>query len=158
MFNAEARKDYARSNETAKIDVNLTPAIVASAGRIRLALAARDPALVMAAALTFIGALCDEAEIPRIPVKIAPRRKKAGRSEYDGCCGPKGITIHLRTAERGRFIAFRTLLKTVCHEFAHHYDWKSLGLSNSFHTRGFQQRVNALYRGILDALEKPKGA
>ncbi len=158
MFNAQARKDYARSNEATTIDLALTPSIILAAGRIRLALSARDPALVMAAALTFVGALCDEAEIPRIPVKIAPRRKKAGRTEFYGWCGPKFITVYLRTAERGRFVAFRTFLKTICHEFCHHHDWKSVGMTNSYHTKGFYQRVTALYRGILGALEKPREA
>ncbi len=156
MFNAQARKDYARSNAATEIDVTITPAIASAAGRIRLALTARDPALVMAAALTFVGQLCDKAEIPRIPVKIAPRRKRAGKTEFYGWCGPKFITVYLRTAERGRFVAFRTFLKTICHEFCHHYDWKALRMDNSFHTKGFYKRVNALYRGLLAAIERPK--
>jgi hypothetical protein len=158
MFNADARRDYARSNETVRIDIKVNPEIATSAGRIRRALSARDPALVMAATLSFVGQLCDAAKMPRVPVRIAPRRKRAGRSEFYGWCGPKYITVYLRTAERGRFIAFRTLLKMLCHEFGHHHDWKALQLTSSFHTKGFTARVGELYRSILDAMENQETA
>jgi len=158
MFNAEARREYARSNETLHIDIQVTPEIAGAAGRIHRALTARDPALVMAATLNFVGSLCDAAKMPRVPVRIAPRRKRAGRSEFYGWCGPKYITVYLRTAVRGRFIAFRTLLKMLCHEFGHHHDWKALQLTSSFHTKGFSQRVGELYHAILEAMEKQETA
>jgi hypothetical protein len=150
MTNAQADKDYVRSNAAVEIDVAVGPAARGAAERMRRALEGEDEALVAAAAQTFVDQLCDGAEIPRIPVKIAPRRIRRGRTEFYGWCGPKFITVYLRTARQGRFVAWRTFLRTLCHEFCHHYDWKALGFANSFHTRGFYTRVGQLYRHFAE--------
>ena len=142
------QRDYVKSNAALEVDVAIDGAAAAAAGRLERALAAEDEALVSGAAQTLVDLLCDGAEIPRIPVKIAPQRKRYGRVEYYGWCGPKFITVYLRTARLGRFVAYRTFLKTLCHEFCHHYDWKALGMADSFHTRGFYTRVNIVY-GML---------
>jgi hypothetical protein len=153
MFNAQARRDREQSNAVLEMKVEISPEMTAAAGRIRRALAARDPSLVMAASLAFVDALCDSAKVPRVPLRIIPQRKRSGRAGFHGGCGPKFITVYLRAARAGRFITFRTFVKTVCHEVCHHYDWKVLGLANSLHTKGFARRVDILCRHVLESLE-----
>jgi hypothetical protein len=152
MFNAQARRDREQSNAMVEMKVEIAPEVTAAVGRIRRALAARDPSLVMAASLAFVDALCDSVKVPRVPLRIIPQRKRSGRAGFHGGCGPKFITVYLRAARAGRFITFRAFVKTVCHEICHQYDWKVLGLANSLHTTGFARRVDALCKQVLDLL------
>jgi hypothetical protein len=154
MFDAQARKEYERSNAVRRIDLDAGPSAAKAANRLRLALLSKDPSLVMAAAMAFADALCDGAKVPRIPVEIAAPRKRKGYAECHGRRAMSCIPVALRTTQRGRFIGFRTFLKTLCHDFCHHHDVSALGLTHSFHTKGFSSRMEALYKSILAALER----
>ncbi|WP_233610131.1 MULTISPECIES: hypothetical protein [Corallococcus] len=50
----------------------------------------------------------------------------------------------MRTAKRGRVVAFRTYLRTFLHELCH-LDFLWLELPSSFHTEGFFQRESSLF-------------
>jgi hypothetical protein len=150
---SQVQRDFARSNATVKIDVPICPVVRWAAKRMQQALAERDAPRVAAASMAFIDALCEKVDLPFIPVKVAPRLKRVGRAEFHGRAVPKSITVYLRTTRKGRFVAFRTYLRTLCHEFCHHYDWMALKLNRSFHTKGFYQRLDQINQGVLDALK-----
>jgi hypothetical protein len=55
------------------------------------------------------------------------------------------IRVWMRTAVRKDITSFGTFLSTLCHEFCHHLDFHRFPFGNSWHTRGFYQRVALLY-------------
>jgi hypothetical protein len=59
------------------------------------------------------------------------------------------IRVWMRTARRGRVVAFRTFLRTLLHELCHHLDFEVLGLAPSFHTAGFFRRESSLFRQLV---------
>ena len=60
------------------------------------------------------------------------------------------IRLWMKTAIQKKTTSYGTLFSTLCHEFYHHLDIVSLGLPNSFHTRGFYERTGLLYHHIQD--------
>jgi hypothetical protein len=58
------------------------------------------------------------------------------------------IRLWMRTAIQKKATSHGVLLNTFCHEYFHHLDMVSLDLPNTFHTRGFYQRVGLLYHHI----------
>lgn len=61
------------------------------------------------------------------------------------------LAIYTSTAT-GRKVAYKTLLNTLIHEFCHHMDYyhPSLSLHRSLHTKGFYERLNAIYNPLKD--------
>lgn len=55
------------------------------------------------------------------------------------------IRVWMRTAVRKQVTSFGTFLSTITHESCHHLDFKLFGFADSWHTRGFYERVAALY-------------
>jgi hypothetical protein len=55
------------------------------------------------------------------------------------------IRVWMRTAVRKEITSFGTFLSTLCHEFCHHLDFHKFRFPDSWHTRGFYERVGALY-------------
>lgn len=62
---------------------------------------------------------------------------------------PARIRVWMRTARKGRVVAFRTFLRTLLHELGHHLDFEVLRLDQSFHTEGFFRRESALFRLLV---------
>jgi hypothetical protein len=58
------------------------------------------------------------------------------------------IRLWMRTAVQKKATSYGTFLATLCHEFCHHLDMVSLGLPETFHTRGFYERTALLYHHI----------
>ena len=68
---------------------------------------------------------------------------RAGRGK------PARVTVWMRTARKKRGVAFRTFLRTLLHELAHHLDYERLGFLDSFHTEGFYKRESSLFHQLL---------
>jgi hypothetical protein len=60
------------------------------------------------------------------------------------------LTIWIKTSRKKQPIRFKTFLRTLLHEFCHHYDYEHLGLTDSFHTIGFFNRESSLYKQLLE--------
>lgn len=58
------------------------------------------------------------------------------------------IRLWMRTAVQKKPTSYGVLLSTLCHEFCHHLDMVQLEFPNTFHTRGFYDRVGLLYHHI----------
>ena len=50
-------------------------------------------------------------------------------------------------------VAFKSFLRTVVHEFAHHLDYEHYKLPETFHTEGFYRRESSLANALLATLE-----
>lgn len=68
---------------------------------------------------------------------------------YTAGDGKARIRVWMRTAKKGRVVAFRTFLRTLLHELGHHLDFEVLGLEQSFHTEGFFRRESSLLRQLV---------
>jgi hypothetical protein len=55
------------------------------------------------------------------------------------------IRVWMKTAVYGKTVAFGRFFFTLCHEFCHHLDCEQFKFPNSFHTRGFFERMVTLY-------------
>jgi len=47
-------------------------------------------------------------------------------------------------------VKFRTFLRTLVHELAHHLDYELYKLAETFHTEGFYARESALMHDLLN--------
>jgi hypothetical protein len=63
---------------------------------------------------------------------------------------PATITVWMRTAQRRQVVAFKTFLRTLTHEFAHHLDYELFLLEETFHTEGFYKRESSLANALLE--------
>ena len=96
--------------------------------------------------------------VPPIRVRVLARRPSDGRGELHGYYEPvegrarARITVWMRTAQRRQVVAFRSFLRTLCHEVCHHLDYELFALPETFHTEGFYKRESALANALLGML------
>ena len=100
----------------------------------------------------FLTVASDFYEIPTPLIRVLaarPVRVREGgwATELFGDYAPEAMLIRvwMRTAVRKQVTSFGTFLSTLCHEFCHHLDYHRFGFRNSWHTRGFYERVATLY-------------
>lgn len=58
------------------------------------------------------------------------------------------IEVWMKTAVGEHVVAFKTFLRTLCHELVHHLDYALLKLEDSLHTEGFFRRESSLMRQL----------
>ncbi len=63
------------------------------------------------------------------------------------------ISVYSRTAKTQKYVAPKTFLRTLIHEWGHHYDKHKLKLNSTFHTKGFYDRMNVIYNQLKEPLE-----
>jgi len=76
-----------------------------------------------------------------------------GLYEPDEEITPARITAWMRTAQRKQVVAFKSFLRTLVHEFAHHLDYEHFKLPETFHTEGFYRRESSLANALLATLD-----
>ncbi|MHA1260008.1 MAG: hypothetical protein ACTSRO_10285, partial [Candidatus Heimdallarchaeaceae archaeon] len=62
-------------------------------------------------------------------------------------------SVYSRTAKTKKFVAPKTFLRTLIHEWAHHFDKYKLGLTYTYHTKGFYRRANTIYNQLKLAID-----
>ncbi|MHA1482833.1 MAG: hypothetical protein ACTSUP_07380 [Candidatus Heimdallarchaeaceae archaeon] len=89
------------------------------------------------------------------------RRLTRSGGQYYGLYRTRGdtqkkysISVFSRTAKTQRYVAPKTFLRTLIHEWGHHYDRHVLSLDNTYHTKGFYDRINTLYGQLKEVFEK----
>ena len=55
----------------------------------------------------------------------------------------------MRTAAKQQVVAFKSFLRTVVHELAHHLDYELFALEETFHTEGFYKRESSLANALF---------
>ena len=105
--------------------------------------------------------------LPPVQVRVLARRPSNSYGELHGLYEPREleeyargeravVTVWMRTAQKEQIVKFRTFLRTVVHEMAHHFDYELYKLPETFHTEGFYARESALMRELL-AASRAKG-
>ena len=98
--------------------------------------------------------VCLDLGIETLAVKIKSRRPSRSDEELQGLYeqadgGTCVLTVWMKTAAKGRVVAFRSFIRTVLHELCHHIDYKYLNLDDSLHTGGFFRREASLYKQLV---------
>ncbi|MCK5141424.1 MAG: hypothetical protein KAQ70_04460 [Candidatus Heimdallarchaeota archaeon] len=100
--------------------------------------------------------------LPHLTVHTGGKRRltRSG-GQYYGLYRTRGdtqkkysISIFSRTAKTQNYVAPKTFLRTLIHEWGHHYDRHVLSLVNTYHTKGFYDRINTLYVQLKEVLDK----
>jgi hypothetical protein len=88
---------------------------------------------------------------------VRPQRESSelhGLYTYETEDAPPRIEVWMKTGAHERVVAFRSFLRTVLHEVAHHLDVTLFALTDSFHTQGFFQRESSLMRQLVPPRER----
>lgn len=151
-----AQWDYSRSNQIERLDYLPTPATREAAG----ALLEAHPTLREGPSRDLLDRLATELSVPPVTLRFmnSPQkhRMKGGRltykeyAYYEYDAGGR-ITIYNVTAVRRQYLAARSYLDTLVHEFLHHVDYHLLGLEHTFHTKGFYSRLSDLMGKLTPA-------
>lgn len=124
---------------------------------VRVALAAADRTGVTRACQRIVDALARGYHVPPIRMRVLARRPSGDYGELHGLYEPEEgrtparISVWMRTAQRKQVVAFRSFLRTVCHEVCHHLDYELFALEETFHTDGFYKRESSLANALLDS-------
>ncbi len=97
------------------------------------------------------------------PLKVhtgGKRRMTRSGGQYYGVYRTNGkqkkkysTSVYSRTAKNQKYVAPKTFLRTLIHEWGHHYDKHKLGLKNTYHTKGFYERIKTIYDQLKEPLE-----
>ena len=156
-LSAPRRKIYRKSDEIGAID--LPPGIDAGGdvALIRRALAGDERVTLQAACQRTIDALAAGYKVPPIRVRVLAQRPSDDYGELHGLYepvegrAPARITVWMRTAKKAQVVAFKSFLRTLTHEFAHHLDYELFLLEETFHTEGFYKRESSLANALLES-------
>lgn len=151
----DQRRIYRRSDALAL--PGLPPQLDAGAevATIARALEIADRRGVQAACQGLLDKLTTGYAVPAIQVRVLTRRPADGDGELHGFYEPAEgrrrarITVWMHTAKRRQVVAFRSFLRTLMHEVAHHLDYELFMLEETFHTEGFYKRESSLTNALL---------
>ena len=98
--------------------------------------------------------------MPPIRIRVLAQRPADDYGELHGLYEPEDartparISVWMRTARKRQVVAFKSFLRTVCHEVCHHLDYELFALEETFHTDGFYKRESSLANALI-ASEPP---
>jgi hypothetical protein len=153
---ASEKEEYQRSDSMAEISLPPAEPIRALALTLKEALLIEDKKAVSAACAKMLVVLAQfyGVEPPGIKILNARPLKTSEKwiVETFGDYSPDTARIRLwmRTAVQKKATSYGVMLNTLVHEFFHHLDMVSLNLPETYHTRGFYERVGLLYHHIQD--------
>jgi hypothetical protein len=153
-----AQAVYRQSDAVAEISLPAARDLWTTVGELRQALAADDRARVESACASLGLALTKMLAVEPVRICVLAVRPTLRTSELHGLYTREAghvpqIQVWMRTARHKRVVAFRTFLRTLLHELAHHLDYSHLKLADSFHTEGFFKRESSLFRQIVPPAE-----
>ncbi len=129
------------------------PAVAA----MRAALADDDRAAVERCGQRIVDALTTGYHVPSIRLRVLAQRPADDYGELHGLYEPAEgrtpatISVWMRTARKRQVVAFKSFLRTLCHEVCHHLDYELFALEETFHTDGFYRRESSLANAMLAA-------
>jgi len=156
-LSAARKAIYRKSDAIGAIGLPPGAEVGPDVARMRSALTADDRAAVQAACQRLVGTLVAGYRVPPIRVRVLARRPSDDYGELHGLYEPEEgrtparITVWMRTAKKQQVVAFKSFLRTLVHEVAHHLDYELYLLEETFHTEGFYQRESSLANALLDA-------
>lgn len=156
-LSAARRRIYRKSDEILAIALPGAALLRPLAAQLAEALASEERARIERLIRQLVRGLLVQLGAPEVRVEVLAVRPSNRWGELHGlytpatAARPARIHVWMRTAKRGRVVAFRTLLRTLLHELCHHLDYELLKLPESFHTNGFYQRESSLFRQLIGA-------
>jgi len=156
-LSATRKAIYRKSDDIGAIGLPPGAAVATDVARMRRALAAEDRASVQAACQRLVDTLVAGYRVPPIRVRVLARRPSDDYGELHGLYEPEEgrtaarITVWMRTAKKQQVVAFKSFLRTLVHEVAHHLDYELYLLEETFHTEGFYKRESSLANALLAA-------
>jgi len=166
-LSAARQKIYRKSDDIGAIGLPAGIDVGADIARIRAALAADDRGALQAACQRVIDRLIDGYKVPPVRVRVLAQRPSDDYGELHGLYepvegrAPARITVWMRTAKKLQVVAFKSFLRTLTHEFAHHLDYELFLLEETFHTEGFYKRESSLANALMESesnIRPPQGA
>jgi len=161
-LSAKNKRIYRASDAVAAIALpeSALEALRIKTRRLRGALASESQRATSHAARELVRALCESLTIPAPEVRVHEVRPSGDYGELHGLYtrwedGRARLEVWMRTAVNQQPVAFRTFLRTLAHEIAHHLDYVHLALADSFHTEGFFKRESSLVRQLDVAPQTP---
>jgi hypothetical protein len=154
---AAQKRIYRRSDSIESIALPPGVALGADVAAIRAALVADDRPAMQRACQRIVDALTTGYRVPPVRMRVLAQRPADDYGELHGLYEPEDgttparITVWMRTARRRQVVAFKSFLRTVCHELAHHLDYELFALEETFHTDGFYKRESSLANALLAA-------
>jgi hypothetical protein len=151
---AEKKEEYLRSDSMCAIHLPPEEPLRAHALKLKVALAGEDKKEVQAVCKAMLKELSLYYGVKPPTITILSVRPLTVTGEWaDELFGEyhpdtAKIRLWMRTAVKKKATSYGVLLSTFCHEFLHHLDMVSLDLPNTYHTRGFYERVGLLYHHI----------
>jgi len=149
---------YRESDAIATIELPQAASHAATVAEIRGGLLAEDRIVVQRASQKLFDALDAGFGIPAVRVQVLARRPSDDYGELHGLYEPEEgrararITVWMRTAQKRQVVAFKSFLRTLVHEFGHHFDYEYLQLPETFHTEGFYKRESSLANALFATL------
>ena len=156
-LSAARKRTYRTSDGIDSIALPPSVAPGADVAAVRAALL-RDARLdVQRGCQRIVDALTAGYRVPPVRMRVLAQRPADDYGELHGLYEPEDgetparITAWMRTARRLQIVAFRSFLRTVCHEVCHHLDYELFALEETFHTEGFYKRESSLANALLAA-------
>ena len=154
------KRVYRKSDAIRRIEVPDVAALVPLAAAIGAPLVRGERAGTQLACQALVDAAIAQLALPPIGVRVLARRPRNDHGELHGLYEPREheeyargeratITVWMRTAQKEQVVKFRTFLRTLVHELAHHLDYELYRLPETFHTEGFYARESALVHELL---------
>ena len=156
-LSAAQKRIYRTSDAIASIALPPGVAPGREVAAIRAALVAGDRPRVQRNCQRIVDALVAGYHVPPIRLRVLAQRPADDYGELHGLYEPEDgriaarITVWMRTARRQQVVAFKSFLRTVCHEVCHHLDYELFALAETFHTDGFYKRESSLANALLAA-------
>ena len=122
---------------------------------IRAALIDDDPRAAQRACQRVADTLATVCHVPPLRIRVLAQRPADDYGELHGLYEPAEgrrratISVWMRTSKKRQVVAFKSFLRTLCHELCHHFDYELFALEQTFHTDGFYKRESSLANALL---------
>jgi len=149
------KRIYRRSDELGALALPPNVQCGAIVASIRESLAADKRAPLQRACQALCDTLTAGYHVPPVRVMVLARRPSDDYGELHGLYEPEEgrrvarITVWMRTAAKQQVVAFKSFVRTVVHELAHHLDYELFALDETFHTQGFYKRESSLSNALF---------
>ena len=155
------KRIYRQSDAIGSLPIPPSLGVENDVAGLRSALASDARPLAQRHSQAIVDRLVAAYHVPPVRVRVLARRPADDYGELHGFYEPgegrvrARITVWMRTAQKRQVVAFRSFLRTLCHEVCHHLDYELFALEETFHTEGFYKRESALANALLATLPAP---
>ena len=158
---AAQKRIYRASDAIESIALPPLPSVGDDVRAIRVALINDDPRAAQRACQRIADTLATVCHVPPLRIRVLAQRPADDYGELHGLYEPAErarcakISVWMRTAKKRQIVAFKSFLRTLCHELCHHLDYELFALEETFHTDGFYKRESSLANALLASEANP---